>query len=332
VDITTALGNLASATTTFNNALQSHVVNVDTTALNTAIGNLQTWLDDVTTIADNAADVPQGTKYLTNAQKTALQGIINAAIAVRDSAIRTGAQVTDQAGFIATADTTYTGYYNSQVGTKTDITTIANASISGLTAPVTGAAPDTAITAGDTAKYTVQSITWKQGGSTHTGPFAAGTAYTADIVLQAAAGYKFTAITPGTDTGTPAAGTIDTDAAQNTLTFTVTFPATDSQLDITIGLNKGEVTVTGPGGPINTVSGASAFTLNKDGADITLTAVGFTGGSWYLDGGTTAIETGNSITLSATDSALDVRQHSITFRGVNGGKPYAKQILFTVEE
>jgi hypothetical protein len=105
-------------------------------------------------------------------------------------------------------------------------------------------------------------------------------------------------------------------------------------LSITIGLNKGLVTVTGPEGVIDlTVPGGSAFTLykNKEYGSITLSADdGFTG-AWYLDGAVDPITTGVNITLNAdTDAALDVRKHSISFIGMNDGKPCSIQIPFTV--
>ncbi|GHV64645.1 hypothetical protein AGMMS49587_17450 [Spirochaetia bacterium] len=108
---------------------------------------------------------------------------------------------------------------------------ITSASVGGLVVPATGAAAATvgaAITAG-ASTYTVQSVTVKQGAAAFTGIFAPFTAYTAEIVLKAAANYKFSgAITPGTGgVGVPAVGTIGGgDAPANTLTFTVSFPAT----------------------------------------------------------------------------------------------------------
>jgi hypothetical protein len=103
---------------------------------------------------------------------------------------------------------------------------IGSTSVSGLAAPVTGAAPVILadLNAGD-INYTAQSLSWSPPAS---GTFANDISYTATIVLKAAAGYKFAGtITPTTGgVGTPMAGTINGDIAENTLTFAVSFPAT----------------------------------------------------------------------------------------------------------
>jgi hypothetical protein len=103
---------------------------------------------------------------------------------------------------------------------------------------------------------------------------------------------------------------------------------------ITIGLNKGVVTVKKGDETITVTPGVSAFTLSKSGSpgSITLSTTGFTGGTWYLDGSTTAKGTGLSITLNAaSDPALDARGHSITFTGLAGAVPKSIEIPFTVE-
>jgi hypothetical protein len=102
-------------------------------------------------------------------------------------------------------------------------------------------------------------------------------------------------------------------------------PATDPEpvpgsLSITVGLNLAhEVTLTGYSGDIR---------LSKTGANNTLTlnAEGYSAVAWYVDG--EAVGAGGGITLNAAD--YDVRPHSLTFRGVREGVPYAKLIPFAV--
>jgi uncharacterized repeat protein (TIGR02543 family) len=121
--IAQALTDLATATNTFNLALQTWTVG--TAALDTAIQSLQSWLNGLT-IADTASQVRLGFHYLATSQKTDLQNIINTARAVRNSAARTGAEVTAQESLLAAADTEYKGYYNGQTGTYWPVTTSGN--------------------------------------------------------------------------------------------------------------------------------------------------------------------------------------------------------------
>lgn len=118
------------------------------------------------------------------------------------------------------------------------INVINAAGVSGITAPAAGETPGGAdsLIPGDTA-YTVSSLTWQnEDGSpaalTAAGKFQAGRIYKAEIGLTAAAGNKFIALTPTVNTGTAGAGSIDTDAENNILTFSVSFAATaDKSVD-----------------------------------------------------------------------------------------------------
>ena len=82
-----------------------------------------------------------------------------------------------------------------------------------------------------------------------------------------------------------------------------------------------------------TVSGAGeAITLSKSGAGgkpktLNLSAEGFTTPAWYVDGNGTGTKAA-SITLDA--SALEVRNHSVSFTGLKDGVLYAKEIPFRV--
>jgi hypothetical protein len=149
----------------------------------------------------------------------------------------------------------------------------------------------------------VQSVTVKQGASAFIGVFAPLTAYTAEIVLKAAANYKFSGfIIPGTGgVGTPAAGTIGGgDVAQNTLTFIVNFPAT------TVGIV--------PAGKIITAwvtdhainASASAVTVSRSAVSpanrVTITVTpgsGYTAYAWTVGGVTQTTATGAAYTFDA---------------------------------
>jgi hypothetical protein len=62
---------------------------------------------------------------------------------------------------------------------------------------------------------------------------------------------------------------------------------------------------------------------------LTLSASGYTGVQWYVDGNTgTPVGAGNSITLTA--AAYDIRNHSVTFTGVKDDIPYSQLIPFRV--
>jgi hypothetical protein len=81
-----------------------------------------------------------------------------------------------------------------------------------------------------------------------------------------------------------------------------------------------EVTLSGYGGPI-VLSGTGGNSA------VTLSAEGYSGVVWYVDGEEIGAGDG-SITLNTAD--YDARPHSLTFRGVRDGVPYAKLIPFTV--
>jgi hypothetical protein len=403
--IQTALGSLTEATETFTAARMGHTVNVDTGALTTAIGTLQTWLDGVAAVFDTAAQAPLGVHYLTAAQKTALQGIIDGAAGMKDDPGRTGAAVAVAASSVATAQTTDKGYYDSQIGTNpvpvpilgvTAISfdgisygdarpeaksiTITNsgtaaANVSSLTLSGTGAkaftlggSGSTVSAGGSIATRTVQPAA-ALGAGTHTatitvsydnGRTAAAQvsititkaipAYTVPDRLSAFVGQTLA------DVALPKGFSWDTD--QNPLTTSVggagvnAFKAQFTPGDltnyvvvenipvnitvnitvalktlVTVSLNLDhEVTVTGvPGGGISLSRAGETKTA-------TISAAEYTGVKWYVDGeavnDTRLGVGGNSITLNA--AGYDVRNHSVTFRGVQRGITYSKDIDFTV--
>ena len=105
---------------------------------------------------------------------------------------------------------------------------VTGVSLTGFVAPETGATPIEAgtITTGH-GSYTVTSLTWADADN----PFQEGKVYIATVELTSAAGHKFPAdgLTPIVNTGIPSAGiVVGGDVSGNTLTFIVTFPATDT--------------------------------------------------------------------------------------------------------
>jgi hypothetical protein len=120
---------------------------------------------------------------------------------------------------------------------------IAAAAITGLADPVIAVDPTTitgaSLTAG-AATYTVDSLTWYEAdGSAITGIFDFITVYKAEIVLKADSEHRFTGtITPTTNLAAGdypvSAVSITGTGLENTLTFTVTFPATGSAIDLSV--------------------------------------------------------------------------------------------------
>ncbi|MGC4118681.1 MAG: hypothetical protein QM765_29810 [Myxococcales bacterium] len=99
--------------------------------------------------------------------------------------------------------------------------------VSGFTYPVTGQSPVTAagLVMGEPSLYSATSLTWSPADD----PFLSGTAYTATVVLTSRNAFAFPAEgqTPQVSSaGTPSPGTTTGTGVGNTLTFTVTFPAT----------------------------------------------------------------------------------------------------------
>ncbi|MCL2067744.1 MAG: hypothetical protein FWG99_09805 [Treponema sp.] len=111
-------------------------------------------------------------------------------------------------------------------------TTISIADIQGITAPVTGAMPATAITA--TTQYT-GSVAWTvtSGGAAHSGAFAASTSYTATITLSPTTGFTLTGVAADYFT---VAGANPVNNPVNSGEVTAVFPATGPAVDDTINI------------------------------------------------------------------------------------------------
>ncbi|NLK53167.1 MAG: hypothetical protein GX295_12115 [Syntrophomonadaceae bacterium] len=210
--------------------------------------------------------------------------------------------------------------------TTADITV---AGVTGVAAPAAGAAPIAAgsLTAGN-ASYTVTSLTWQNSdGSPATltagGKFKAGSTYQAVIELTAAAGYKFQALTPTVDAGTAGAGTIDTDAEGNKLTFTVTFNATEAQLVTAIAVKTQPTKLTYTAGETLDLAGLEVTLTYDDGstADIAYGQFGANGITANPDQGTTMeAETHNGQVIILTYNTYTATTGNLT---VNATPTYA---------
>jgi hypothetical protein len=113
-----------------------------------------------------------------------------------------------------------------------------------VTAPVTGATPDT--TATGTGDFTIGAVTWVPASS----PFQGETAYTARVTLTANTGHTFTGLTTATINGFPATVTNNTGA---TVTLSYMFPATTA---LVTGITKVEISNNG------SFMGFTSFILN----------------------------------------------------------------------
>jgi hypothetical protein len=181
-------------------------------------------------------------------------------------------------------------------------------------APVTGAAPDMTINAG---QYT-GSISWEP--SISGNKFAATQIYTATVTLVAKAGYTFDGVGENAFSYTSSSSVSNT---ANSGTVTVVFPATaettgDQGLegsfdysDIPVGgYTEGGVTVT------------------KGGASATLTVSGYDGVAWYVDGNASAAGTGNSFAINP--ETYTEKTHTLTVTATKNSTPYSRTLTFTV--
>jgi hypothetical protein len=112
--------------------------------------------------------------------------------------------------------------------------------------------------------------------------------YTASIVLKAAAGYKFTgAITPTTGgAGTPSAGTIHGgDAAENTVSFTVSFPATEPVPNTGIPIGDPSVGLFLDGGSTPRAhNGTTTIAVGTGAFAVSIAPGAYASIVWYLNG------------------------------------------------
>jgi hypothetical protein len=93
-------------------------------------------------------------------------------------------------------------------------------------------------------------------------------------------------------------------------------------LNITVGFNLGAITIAGSDGT-NLIRQTTASSL-------VLSAEGYTGVVWYVDGDTSAPTDGNTIIINALD--YPTKLHSVTFTGYKNGVLFSQTIPFTVLE
>jgi hypothetical protein len=102
--------------------------------------------------------------------------------------------------------------------------------------------------------------------------------------------------------------------------------AATGKASITVGFAYGEITITGDDGS-NVISKSG----DNGPTSLSLSAVGYTGVIWYVDGNPTGItDSGTGIELKADD--YTAQKHTITFTGTANGRRYSSRpIPFAVK-
>jgi endo-1,4-beta-xylanase len=104
--------------------------------------------------------------------------------------------------------------------------------------------------------------------------------------------------------------------------FTIAASVPPGPLAISVGFNRG-IEITGSNG-VNVIrkfaSGSLILSVES--------AAGYTDVAWYMDGGATAVASGDTLAINAADYAVQI--HSVTCMGKKDGAPYSKVIPFTV--
>ena len=190
------------------------------------------------------------------------------------------------------ATSTRTGYLEytdgaSTVWVKVPVDLYLGSANIGITAPATGATPQSTITAG--TGYT-GTITWSPAAAT----FAASTVYTATVTLTSTAGYQWPATAPAITVpgGTVSGGTVAGTGTGNTLTFDVTFPATAATAPPSYAINIGSFAGGSVSANHTTATAGTTVTLTitpdtdaelltltvrrSDGSNVTLSGTGAT--------------------------------------------------------
>jgi hypothetical protein len=137
-------------------------------------------------------------------------------------------------------------------------------------------------------------------------------------------GGALTATGAGTVTVTATIANGLTASTPYTQDFTITVSSLSSPseiLNITVGFNLGDITITGSIG---------ANVIHQSGSEsLAFSATGYDNVIWYVDGSPTGIS-GNTLTIDAV--SYDVQIHSVTFTGYKNGTPYSQVIPFTVSD
>lgn len=196
--------------------------------------------------------------------------------------------------------------------TPTPTQTITSLSVTGLTAPVYGATPDTTffVSGGGTPV----SVSWNAGAST----FGENTQYTATITIQNASGYVFTSAKPTVLLNGDAVSSVyvTVNPITQLLTVTHTFPKTAAKILPTITLSTNVTS--------GTVSLPVKFTYNITNA----TSTSWT--SWTYGDGSTASLSSLSGTLTHTYTSVGNYTANLTATNANG--TVYKTVVITVKK
>jgi hypothetical protein len=193
-----------------------------------------------------------------------------------------------------------------------------------LLAPVYGATG----TGGLSPVQYTGTIAWKtSGGAAHTGAFAASTVYQAVLTLTARTGYTFTGVAANSFTYT---GATTVSNAANSGTVTITFPATAAS-----GASAGiQLSFTGPVNNDITVEGGVNLSKSDSSASSITISVGngedYDSFRWLVDGADLTGETGNSVTLEASN--YDAGAYWLMVIAKKDGVPYSREFIFLVAD
>jgi len=210
-----------------------------------------------------------------------------------------------------------------------------------VTAPVTGAAPNSTASASGTVNFTIGQVSWTP--NPNPNPFQSSTQYTAVVTLSAASDYTFTGgVTTATINGYTAAVTNNTGAAV-TLSYqfaaTTLTPITSAAISVTAPETRNNqiVTATGTGnfdiGQVSWTDNDNPFKGNKQyTATVTLTAhsgytfTGMTGATINGHTATRSNNTGSAVTLSYAFPATDKLTQNLTINNpgtkIYGDNPF----------
>jgi roadblock/LC7 domain-containing protein len=225
-------------------------------------------------------------------------------------------------GFNSSAEAvnqTVTVSYTESSVTKTAsfFVTISNDSKSPTVTSVTVSPSSTSVARGETQAFTAtvsgtnspaETVTWSVSGGAN-----ADTVISNIGVLSVAANESATVLT------ITATSTVDTTRSGMATVSVISFTG---NVNIKVGFNYGEITITGS-------DGSNVISKSGTPASLTLSATGYTDVVWYVDADTNPSLSGNNVILNAGDYMA--QRHSITFTGIYDGLWYSSQpIPFTV--
>jgi hypothetical protein len=299
---TTALANATSAfTTAKKDGTKTETTAANKTALTNAINAANTAKDGVVTNT-TAANVPVGTKWVTQAEMTAMANAIASAETVKNNASATQTEVDAATTVLANATSAFTTAKKD--GTKTE--TIA-ANKTALT---------NAISTANTAKDgVIASATALATGSKWVLPDDLAAFNTAISAAQAVA-----------DNATATQNEVDNAVtALNTATSTFNGKVKNVEagakgsVSLTFWVNESDGSILASNSSVE-ITKAQNFTATVTDAYTTV--------QWYVDGA--AVAQGTTITINGT--SYGIGKHRLGVRVSKGGVPYSKEITFTVTE